>query len=188
MRLIVTGQGPDGRSAVAEESEPLPVVAAAFPGLRNTPLWASDLPPTLPHDGSRAPRTTVFPPAGGVRYFLLTVDPVDPDAPAPTPEQLAEFDELFPGLLDAWDDDGSGMETTDTVDFGIVISGSIVLRLDDGVERTLCAGDAFVQNGTHHGWRNPGPGPATLAVVLIGASRQVLSAHELGRAEVSNTG
>jgi mannose-6-phosphate isomerase-like protein (cupin superfamily) len=173
MKLIVTGQRPDGRSAVAEESEPLPVAGAAFPGLWNTRLWASDLPPTLPHDGSRAPRTTLFPPAGGVRYFLFTIDPVDPDAPAPAPtvEQLAEFEELFPGLLDAWDDDGSGMEVTDTIDFGIVVSGSIVLRLDDGVERTLHAGDAFVQNGTHHGWRNPGPGPAALAVVLIGATR-----------------
>jgi mannose-6-phosphate isomerase-like protein (cupin superfamily) len=172
MKLIVTGQRPDGRSTVAEESEPLPVAGAAFPGLWNTALWASDLPPTLPTDGRRAPRTTVFPPPGGVRYFLFTVDPVGPVAPAPTPEQLAEFEDLFPGLLDAWDDDGSGMEITDTVDFGIVISGSIVLRLDDGVERTLQAGDAFVQNGTHHGWHNPGPGPATLAVVLVGATRK----------------
>jgi len=160
-----------GRSAIVEESEPAPLVGAAFPGLRNTPLWACDGPPALPHDGSREPRTTVFPPPGGVRYFLLTIDPADADAPAPTPEQLTEFAELFPGLLDAWDDDGSGMETTDTVDFGIVISGSIVLRLDDGVERTLHAGDAFVQNGTHHGWHNPGPGPVTLAVVLVGATR-----------------
>ncbi|MFG1606924.1 cupin domain-containing protein [Actinoplanes sp. NPDC049265] len=171
MKLIVTGQRPDGRSAVAEESEPQPLAGAAFPGLRNTPLWTSDRLPSLPHDGRRAPGTTMFPPAGGVRYFVLTVDPVDPAAPAPTPDQLAEFDQLFPGLLDAWDDDGSGMETTDTVDFGMVIDGSIVLRLDDGAERTLHAGDAFVQHGTHHGWRNPGPGPATLAVVLLGATR-----------------
>jgi hypothetical protein len=171
MKLIVTGQRPDGRSTVAEESEPLPVTGAAFPGLWNTPLWASDAPPTLPHDGSRAPRTTMFPPAGGVRYFLLTVAPDDPAAPTPTPEQLADYQELFPGLLDAWDPDGSGMETTDTVDLGIVLGGSIVLRLDDGVERTLHAGDAFVQNGTHHGWRNPGPDLATLAVVLLGAPR-----------------
>jgi quercetin dioxygenase-like cupin family protein len=52
-----------------------------------------------------------------------------------------------------------------------VLGGSIVLRLDDGVQRTLHAGDAFVQNGTHHGWRNPGPDLATLAVVLLGAAR-----------------
>jgi hypothetical protein len=172
MKLVVTGQRPEGTSAVVEECEPPSLAGAAFPGLRNTPLWGCDLPPTLPHDGSRAPRTTVFPPPGGVRYFVLTLDPADPDAPAPTPEQLAEFAELFPGLLDAWDDDGSGMETTDTVDFGIVLSGSIVLRLDGDVERTLRAGDAFVQHGTHHGWRNPGPGPATLAVVLVGATRR----------------
>ncbi|GLY97227.1 cupin domain-containing protein [Actinoplanes sp. NBRC 103695] len=171
VKLIVTGQRSDGTSAVAEESEPLPLAGAAFPGLRNTPLWTSDRPPGLPHDGSRAPRTTMLPPAGGVRYFLLTIDPVDPAASTPTPDQLADFDRLFPGLLDAWDADGSGMEITDTVDFGIVIDGSIVLRLDDGAERTLRAGDAFVQHGTHHGWRNPGPGPVTLAVVLLGATR-----------------
>tara|TARA_Y100001001_G_scaffold2359_1_gene2819 strand:- start:26553 stop:26744 length:192 start_codon:yes stop_codon:yes gene_type:complete len=59
------------------------------------------------------------------------------------------------------------MRQTDTVDYGVVLSGQIVLELDNGATRALNPGDVVVQNGTRHAWRNPTDQPATLAFVLI---------------------
>jgi len=67
--------------------------------------------------------------------------------------------------------DNPGMHTTDTVDYEFVISGEVVLELDDGAEVTLKPGDTVVQNGTRHAWRNRTNEPAVLVVVLIGAKR-----------------
>jgi quercetin dioxygenase-like cupin family protein len=67
--------------------------------------------------------------------------------------------------------DAPGMHTTDTVDFEVVLSGEVVLELDDGAEVTLRAGDTVVQNGTRHAWRNRGDVPAVIAVGIIGAVR-----------------
>ena len=41
--------------------------------------------------------------------------------------------------------------------------------LDDGAETHLCAGDAVVQNGTRHAWRNHGKEVARLAFFIVGA-------------------
>ena len=54
--------------------------------------------------------------------------------------------------------------------YGVVISGSITLELDDGESVLLSAGDVYVQNGTRHAWRVHEP--CRLAVVLIGTDRE----------------
>ena len=173
MKLVVTGTDPSGVSVIVEDGEPLPVVASGFPALKNTPLWADDTPPAVPHDGSRGGTKQFFPSPGGQRFFLLTIEPEDPGEPGapPTSDQIVEFEELFPGLIETWEPDEPGMHTSQTIDFGIVLSGSVVLEVDGHVERTLRAGDAFVQNGTRHRWRNPGRTPVVIAVVMVGASR-----------------
>ena len=76
-----------------------------------------------------------------------------------------------PGLAERFEPEHPGMHTTDTVDYGIVLSGSVMLELDDGRTEVLSAGDVVIQNGTRHAWRNPGDAPATVAFVLIGATR-----------------
>ena len=62
----------------------------------------------------------------------------------------------------------NGARSTASVDYEYVISGSIVLELDDGVEVELHAGDTVVQNGTRHGWTNRGSEPCRMVVVLVG--------------------
>ena len=52
-----------------------------------------------------------------------------------------------------------------------MISGEIVLELDDGVEATLRAGDDNIQNGTLHRWQNRGTEPAVMAVAMVGLPR-----------------
>jgi quercetin dioxygenase-like cupin family protein len=65
--------------------------------------------------------------------------------------------------------DDPGMHTTPTIDFEVVLSGEVILELDDGAEVTLRPGDTVVQNGTRHRWRNEGSDPAVLAVFICGA-------------------
>lgn len=61
------------------------------------------------------------------------------------------------------------MHRTNSVDFGVVLSGSIVLELDEGRETTLHAGDVVVQRGTIHNWINRGVEPCTIAFVVVDA-------------------
>ncbi|WP_304236866.1 cupin domain-containing protein [Jiulongibacter sediminis] len=49
----------------------------------------------------------------------------------------------------------SPMHRTSSIDYGIVISGSIELELDYGVFKTVNTGEVIVQRGTIHKWRNP---------------------------------
>src|SRR3546814_11875001 len=65
-----------------------------------------------------------------------------------------------------------GMHTPATIDFEVVLSGTVVLELDDGAAVTLHPGDTVVQIGTRHRWVNPGTEPAVLAVLLCGAPQQ----------------
>ncbi|KAK3675078.1 hypothetical protein LTR78_005012 [Recurvomyces mirabilis] len=47
------------------------------------------------------------------------------------------------------------MHRTQSVDYGIVLEGTIVSILDDGVEQVMGRGDVMVQRATMHAWRNP---------------------------------
>ena len=47
------------------------------------------------------------------------------------------------------------MHRTQSLDYGIVLEGSIVSVLDSGEETTMHRGDVMVQRATMHAWRNP---------------------------------
>lgn len=64
----------------------------------------------------------------------------------------------------------SPMHRTNSVDYGIVMTGRVELELDDGVKTLLGPGDIVVQRGTMHAWRNPsGTEPCRIVFVLIEA-------------------
>jgi quercetin dioxygenase-like cupin family protein len=58
------------------------------------------------------------------------------------------------------------MHYTDTIDFDLVLEGSMELGLDDGAH-TLRAGDGVVVNGVDHSW-TAGPDGARLSVLFVG--------------------
>jgi quercetin dioxygenase-like cupin family protein len=58
---------------------------------------------------------------------------------------------------------------TDSIDYGVVISGEIDMDLDDDISVHLRAGDVLVQRGTIHNWVNNGAEPCVIASVLIDA-------------------
>lgn len=47
------------------------------------------------------------------------------------------------------------MHRTQSLDYGIVIDGTIEMLLDSGESKTLRRGDVAVQRATMHGWKNP---------------------------------
>lgn len=57
---------------------------------------------------------------------------------------------------------------TNSIDYAIVMSGEIDMRLDDS-EVHLKAGDVLVQRGTIHDWVNRGTEPCVIAFVLVDA-------------------
>lgn len=70
---------------------------------------------------------------------------------------------------------------TDSIDYAVVLSGRIDMRLDDQMV-TLGAGDVLVQRGTVHDWINRYDEPCVIAFVLIDAKPvehdgQPLAAH-----------
>jgi mannose-6-phosphate isomerase-like protein (cupin superfamily) len=58
---------------------------------------------------------------------------------------------------------------TDSIDYGIVMSGELDMELDNGVVVHLKAGDVVVQRGTIHNWVNRGKVPCLVAFILIWA-------------------
>jgi quercetin dioxygenase-like cupin family protein len=63
----------------------------------------------------------------------------------------------------------SPMHRTNSIDYGIVLSGEIELELDDGAKRTVREGGIIIQRGTNHLWRNTTDKPTRIAFILIEA-------------------
>src|SRR3546814_16799488 len=76
---------------------------------------------------------------------------------------------------------GPGMHATNTLDYGILLSGRITLVTETG-ETKLEPGDLIVDRGVLHGWRNSGPGPPKMLFVTIAA------APDIGRASFRGSG
>lgn len=86
-------------------------------------------------------------------------------SPPPIPNgSIFRVSEYSPGVE-------SRMHRTDSIDYVIVMSGEIDMRLDDGSEVHLKAGDVMVQRGTYHDWINRGDVPCVIAFVLLDAKR-----------------
>lgn len=74
----------------------------------------------------------------------------------------------------------SPMHRTNSLDYGIVVSGTVELELDDGDVTRLGAGDIVIQRGTIHAWRNPSPDvPARIVFVLTEATPRTVAGAPL---------
>jgi mannose-6-phosphate isomerase-like protein (cupin superfamily) len=171
VRRVVTGHSPDGKAVVASDEVVAPITLDLLPGAEFHRLWGADTAPTFPDEGVQAPHHEYFPPVGGFRFGTFSVAPQstslrdDLDLGA----AFAEMDRHLPGLAGYMEPDAPGMHTTPTIDFEYVVSGRVVLELDDGVTVELGPGDTVVQNGTRHAWRNPYDEPCTMVVFIVGA-------------------
>lgn len=179
-RRVVTGHDPAGRSVFVADDEVEPIVVPLFAGWEFHALWGGDTPPRFPDDGAQPLWTQYFPAVEGFRFSLSTIPPEGTEVPPGLDPvaATAQAERALPGLLAHMEPDEPGMHTTDTLDLEVILSGELILELDDGAQRRLGPGDTVVQNGTRHRWRNPGSAPALMAVFMIGAHRGPVSAVE----------
>ncbi len=176
IRRVATGHDAQGKAVVASDEIVEPITSELVPGIEFFRMWGGDEPCRFPDDGSHPSAVQYFPPLHGFRFGLFTVPPdresqlgeIDFDA------ALAQIEATLPGLAGHMEPDNPGMHTTATVDYEYVVSGRVVLELDDGASVELGPGDTVVQNGTRHAWRNPFDEPCTMVVVLVGAHHDAL--------------
>jgi quercetin dioxygenase-like cupin family protein len=139
-RRVVTGHDQRGVSVFADDG-PVPVVRTAPDGALFYEVWGTE---TMPA------RVSAVEPDPTVSALAV------PPAPNGTKIRINEFP---PGVA-------SPMHRTQSVDYGIVLDGEVVLVLDDS-ETTLRAGDVVVQRGTAHRWENRTGATARMAFILI---------------------
>jgi quercetin dioxygenase-like cupin family protein len=141
VRRVVTGHDPQ-RKAVVTSDEILPSLNLKRPGQEACVVWATDHVPVDnldPEDGARRTDSTRIPNGAVFRIVQYAAGTV------------------------------GRMHRTTTLDYAIVLGGSIVLVMDDNLEVILDTGDVLVQRGTIHNWINRGTEPCTIAFVLIDA-------------------
>jgi hypothetical protein len=176
VRRVIIATDDSGASTVASDGAPPRTHDFAYiRGFSQSLVWATPPHPKLPYDGSdpTPDATTFLPEPGGTTFTLLTFPPdavyAEPsfDGPAAGAESLQQS----PGIAELFEPNNPGMHTTPTIDYDVVLDGEIWLELSDGREVRLVAGDVVVQHGARHAWRNKSDRPATIAAILIGASR-----------------
>jgi mannose-6-phosphate isomerase-like protein (cupin superfamily) len=185
VRRVVTGHDSAGRAIFVSDSHVEPDIVPGI-GLQSVKLWGADTPQSFPDTGQLPAHKDYFPPRSGYRFGIFTIPPSRP-IPLSREERGAAYqrmEELLPGLASHMEPANPGMHTSDSIDFGYVLSGGIWLELDDGTERELRAGDTYIQNGTRHAWRNRGSLPCSILVVLVGTERSP-SGRELALASAS---
>jgi hypothetical protein len=64
-----------------------------------------------------------------------------------------------------------GMQRTDSIDIGVVVSGEISIEADDGSTVVLGPGDVYIQHGALHKWHANPDNPAHVVFVLVCAER-----------------
>lgn len=173
VRRVVTCHNANGKSDVQSDGLPPRGKAFAFtPGMSQYLLWATEPPTTVPTGADPTPAVNSFhPDPAATRFVVLAVPPDSVMANPKDPAAAAqEYKEETPGIVDRFEPDG--MHQTETVDYGIVLEGELWLELDDGKTIHLRQHDCVVQNGTRHGWRNKTDKTATIAFVLVGATKR----------------
>lgn len=126
IRRIVTGHNSDGR-AVFVGDERLPVEPIPSGDAAFSLLWTTATVPADNNDDTD----------GRMRDAGLTLNQ----------GSVIRIVDMLPGGT-------SPMHRTNSIDYGIVLSGEVELELDDGAATTARSGDIIVQRGTMHLWRN----------------------------------
>lgn len=176
IRRVVTGKDAAGKSVlISDGPSPREQVLQHVSGFVSSPLWLLDAAPVLnqpPQETMQDSGSLLAPPGGGC--FLVVTFPPDAVMHASDFNPALAFPEhaaATPGIAETFEPDNPGMHQTPTLDYVTVVSGEIVLELDDGVTVSLRPGDTVVEHGARHAWRNPGTVPAVISVVMLGARK-----------------
>src|SRR6266550_5539293 len=129
---IVTGHDAQRRAVVVMDGPATNVLhRPSRPGMALTDLWATDGTPAAQTGGDPVDRPVVLhPPPGGTVFRIIQFDPEDPSALAHADGATAFAAMGAAGTVVA----GARhpyMHRTDTVDYAVVLQGSITMLLED---------------------------------------------------------
>src|SRR4051794_36518278 len=157
IRRVVTGLDQAGKSVVKSDAPVEGITLELLPGYEWHKLWAVNGGAKLPEDDQSQLPLPTFPDAGGFRFGLLTIAPdsIGMSEDIDVAGALEELETKLPGTTAYSDPDNPGMHASPTVDFDYILSGRLVLELDDGARVELGPGDSLIQNGPRHLWSNP---------------------------------
>jgi len=174
VRLVVTGHDEAGSALVTDDATVEPLTLGLVPGFESFELWSIDGAPVIPGGLGRPGVPHYFPADQGSVFRVVTFPPDATSTLGPDVDLVGALEEAqakVPELVAKLEPDNPGMHATDSVDFAVVIEGELDLELDEGRTVRVRAGDCIVQRAARHAWRNPTPGPARVAFVLLGGRR-----------------
>lgn len=172
-RRIVTGHDADGKSVVAMDTAMQPTLEKPEIGVAFYEIWNTSGSPVRVDNGTdpTSRPLQIEPPKQGSIIRFVDFGPKQATRPAMTREMAeAAFALVGSAHASTWKPESPHpmMHRTESVDYGIVVFGEIVLVLDDGSRTHLKAGDVVVQRGTDHAWENPSENnPARMAFILL---------------------
>jgi len=163
-RRIVTGFA-NGRSRIDTVDESGAFLATGGGGGIHE-IWSSTAILPLGEREKDGTCPAFSPGPGGSSCRLVRIPPdaerwADPEAAARTAAAIGKERPAH------WMERHPGMHVTPTLDYVLVLEGTVVAVMEDG-EVSLAAGDVLVQRQTPHAWKNPGTAPALLFVTMIG--------------------
>ena len=169
-RRIVTGHDSKGRSIIVSDGPPEREQRMPSHGVTLREIWNTGHTPVPIGAAMHEPaeeRVILAPPKGGTRIRICDFDP---DREHDAGERAGTFNDFEAiGAAAAYRGRGDAhamMHRTETIDYGIVLEGEIVLILDR-VETLLKAGDIAVQVGTSHAWSNRSGRVCRMAFILV---------------------
>lgn len=165
-RRVVTTHDGAGVSTVLSDGPPPVVTKIPQAGVAFFEMWSTDATPAPVVADAADPAlgpVRIPPPRGGTRIRINEFQP----------------GHLVDGRQSRW-------HRTETVDYGIMISGELVLLLEDR-EVVLQPGDVVVQRGTNHAWANRGDEIARVAFVLVDGTFDPALAEQLGGQATAET-
>lgn len=173
MQRIVTGHDSEGKSFVTHEGTPPTVVELQhIPGTFFYELWSTPTTPALVDNGDDPTVAPLMlpPPKNGTRFRIVEIPPdTDEFLKHGATRMKSAFSEIGDAHAStvAAESPHPLMHRTESVDYGFVLDGEIVLVLDQE-ERALRQGDVVIQRGTNHAWANRSGKPCRMAFILVG--------------------
>lgn len=172
IRRVVTGHDQQGAAIISSDG-PLPTVSelAAIPGTFFHEIWSTQATPALIDNG---PDPTIGPlrlppPPNGSRIRFVDIPPDTDDFLRNGATRMkAAFNEIGDPHASTVTTESPHplMHRTETIDYGIVISGEVTLVVDKG-SADLKAGDVVIQRGTNHAWANRSDRPCRMLFILV---------------------
>ncbi len=172
IRRVVTGHDRDGKAVIASDGAPPTVVElSAIPGTIFHEIWSTEGAPAPVGNGADPSLGPIVlpPPRLGTRIRFVDIPPDTEDFLREGAARMrAAFDEIGDAHASTVKPNSPHplMHRTESIDYGVVISGEMTLVLDRA-ETLLHEGDVVIQRGTNHAWANRSGRVCRMLFVLV---------------------